>query len=199
MNPITNTNKNNHLLLVDDERIVLATLGLGLSKAGHTVMTAESIDEAESLLASESHVDLAIIDISMPNRSGLELAELLAIDQIPFIFLTAISDQEIVDKATNLGALGYLVKPVVVQQLIPAINAALARAEELRSMKRIETQLKTALNGAREINIAIGIIIVKQQLSRKAAFEFLRSSARQQSRKLADLAAELIRESEPFD
>ncbi len=199
MNPITNTNKSNHLLLVDDERIVLATLGLGLSKAGHTVMTAESIDEAESLLASKSHVDLAIIDISMPNRSGLELAELLAIDQIPFIFLTAISDQEIVDKATNLGALGYLVKPVVVQQLIPAINAALARAEELRSMKRIETQLKTALNGAREINIAIGIIIVKQQLSRKAAFEFLRSSARQQSRKLADLAAELIRESEPFD
>jgi len=199
MNPITNTNKNHHLLLVDDERIVLATLGLGLSKAGHTVMTAESIDEAESLLASESHVDLAIIDISMPNRSGLELAELLAIDQIPFIFLTAISDQDIVDKATNLGALGYLVKPVVVQQLIPAINAALARAEELRSMKRIETQLKTALNGAREINIAIGIIIVKQQLSRKAAFEFLRSSARQQSRKLADLAAELICASEPFD
>lgn len=199
MNPITNTNKNHHLLLVDDERIVLATLGLGLSKAGHTVMTAESIDEAESLLTNESHIDLAIIDISMPNRSGLELAELLAIDQIPFIFLTAISDQEIVDKATNLGALGYLVKPVVVQQLIPAINAALARAEELRSMKRIETQLKTALNGAREINIAIGIIIVKQQLSRKAAFEYLRSSARQQSRKLADLAAELIRESEPFD
>jgi response regulator NasT len=193
------SNKNNyHILLVDDERVVLAILGLGLTKAGYNVTTAESVDEAEALLMENDQPDLAIIDISMPDRSGLELAEILGIEQIPFLLLTAISDQGIVDKVTRLGALSYLVKPVTVQQLIPAIDAALARAEELGSLKKAEVQLKTALNGARELNIAIGITIVKHHISRKAAFELLRTTARQQSRKLADIAAELIVENEPL-
>ena len=193
------SNKNNyHILLVDDERVVLAILGLGLTKAGYNVTTAESVDEAEALLMENDQPDLAIIDISMPDRSGLELAEILGIEQIPFLLLTAISDQGIVDKVTRLGALSYLVKPVTVQQLIPAIDAALARAEELGSLKKAEVQLKTALNGARELNIAIGITIVKHNISRKAAFELLRTTARQQSRKLADIAAELIIENEPL-
>ena len=187
-----------HILLVDDERVVLAILGLGLTKAGYNVTTAESVDEAEALLMENDQPDLASIDISMPDRSGLELAEILGIEQIPFLLLTAISDQGIVDKVTRLGALSYLVKPVTVQQLIPAIDAALARAEELGSLKKAEVQLKTALNGARELNIAIGITIVKHNISRKAAFELLRTTARQQSRKLADIAAELIIENEPL-
>lgn len=193
-------NKNKYqLLLVDDERVVLAILGLGLSKAGYNVMTAESVDEAEALLASGLQPSIAIIDISMPVRTGLELAEILAVKQVPFILLTAINDQAIVDQSTHLGALSYLVKPVTVQQLIPAIDAALARSEELRGLKATENQLQAALNGSREINIAIGITMAKHQLSRKAAFELLRSTARKQSQKLADLATQLIQNHEVLD
>ena len=187
------------ILLVDDERVVLAVLGLGLSKAGYKVITAESVDEAEALLVDGNQPNLAIIDICMPDRGGLELAELLAIAQIPFLLLTAISSQDVVDKANSFGALAYLVKPVTIQQLIPAIDAALARAYELQGLKMVESQLKTALNGAREINIAIGITMMQHQVNHKTAFELLRSSARKQSRKLADIAIELIRSNEPFN
>ncbi|MDP2102993.1 MAG: response regulator [Methylotenera sp.] len=185
------------ILLVDDERVVLAIIGLGLTKAGYNVITAESVDEAESILAEGIRPDMSIIDISMPNRSGLDLAEQLSNERIPFMLLSAINDQEVVNKTSQLGALGYVVKPIVIQQLIPALEAALARSVELRGMRATEDQLKRALNGGREINIAIGIIIIKNHVNRKEAFELLRSTARKQSRKIEDIATELIITSEP--
>lgn len=196
-----NANTNKHsLLLVDDERLVLATLAQGLSRAGYAVSTAESVDEAEALLASGERPDLAILDVNMPGRSGLELAERLgSFDHIPFMLLTAYSDQLIVEQAAAYGALGYLVKPVDTRQLVPAIEAALARATELRSLRMTGQQLQNALNNEREISVAVGITMVQYRLGRKAAFDLLRKTARNQRRKLAELAIEIINASEALN
>lgn len=188
------------ILLVDDDRLVLSTLARGLSRAGYGVSTAESVDDAEAILAGGERPDLAILDVSMPGRSGLELAERLhSFDHIPFMLLTAYSDREIVDRATACGALGYLVKPVDAPQLVPAIRAALARAEEIYGLKATGRQLQEALNSEREISIAIGITMVQYRLDRRAAFERLRKTARSQNRKLAELAADVIKASETLN
>jgi len=193
-------NSKHTLLLVDDERLVLATLAQGLSKAGYAVSTAESVDEAEALLASGERPDLVILDVSMPGRNGLELAERLhSFDHIPFLLLTAYSDQAIVEQAAACGALGYQVKPVDTRQLVPAIEAALARAAELRSLRMTGQQLQNALDGEREISIAVGITMVQYRLGRKAAFELLRKTARSQSRRLAELAVDVIKASEALN
>ena len=157
-------------------------------------------NDAEAILASGERPDLAILDVNMPGRSGLELAERLrSFDHIPFMLLAAYSDQEIVDKATAMGALGYLVKPVDTPQLLPAIKAALARAEDMQNLRAIGRQLQVALNGEREISIAIGITMMQYRLDRKAAFELLRKTARSQNRKLAELAADVIKASETLN
>lgn len=188
------------LLLVDDERLVLATLGQGLSRAGYTVSTAESVDEAEATLASGERPDLVILDVSMPVRNGLELAERLRLfDHIPFMLLTAYSDQQIVEQAASNGALGYLVKPVDTRQLVPAIEAALARATELRSLRMTGQQLQNALDKERDISIAVGITMAQYRLGRRAAFELLRKNARTQRRNLAELAMEVIKASETLN
>jgi len=188
------------ILLVDDDRLVLSTLARGLAGAGYCVSTAESVDDAEAILAGGERPDLAILDVSMPGRSGLELAERLhSLDHISFMLLTAYSDQEIVDRATACGALGYLVKPVDTPQLLPAVRAALALAGDIHSLKATGRQLQAALDGEREISIAIGITMVQYRLDRKAAFELLRKTARSQSRKLAELAADVIRASETLN
>lgn len=188
------------LLLVDDERLVLATLGQGLSRAGYTVSTAESVDEAEATLASGERPDLVILDVSMPVRNGLELAERLRLfDHIPFMLLTAYSDQQIVEQAASSGALGYLVKPVDTRQLVPAIEAALARATELRSLRITGQQLQNALDKERDISIAIGITMAQYRLGRRAAFELLRKNARNQRRSLAELAMDVIKASETLN
>jgi response regulator NasT len=196
----SNINSKRSLLLVDDEPLVLTTLAIGLSRVGYIVSTAESVDEAEASLASGERPDLVILDVSMPGRSGLELAErLCSFDHIPFILLTSYSDQEIVEQAATYGALGYLVKPVDIRQLVPTIEAALARAIELRELRKTGQQLQTALDAEREISIAIGITMVQYRLGRKAAFELLRKTARSRRCKLVELAMEVIRASETLN
>lgn len=196
----TNVHSETTILLVDDDRLVLSTLSMGLTRAGYRVVTAESADDAEAFLASGERPDLAILDVRMPGTSGLALAERLrSLDHIPFMLLTAYSDQETVDRATASGALAYLVKPVDTPQLVPAIKAALARARDIHGLEATERQLQQALNSEREISIAIGITMVQYRLDRKAAFELLRKTARSQGRKLAVLAVEIISASETLN
>lgn len=185
------------ILLVDDDRLVSSTLTMGLRRAGYRVLTAESVDDAEAILASGERPDLAILDVRMPGASGLELADRLrSLDHVPFMLLTAYSDQETVDRATASGALSYLVKPIDTPQLIPAIRAALARAKDIHGLQATERQLQRALDSEREISIAIGITMLQYRLDRKAAFELLRKTARNKGRKLSELAVDVISASE---
>jgi response regulator NasT len=195
---IFNVKPSPYLLVVDDERVVLATLEMGLTRAGYSIGTAESVEEAEAALANK-RPDLVILDVNLSGRNGLDLAEELSIDQIPFLMLSAYSEMETVERATQYGALGYLVKPVDTRQLIPAIEAALVRAEDISSLQATGQQLQSALDSEREISIAIGITMVKYRLDRKAAFELLRKTARNQRRKLTVLAAEIISASETLN
>ena len=181
------------LLLVDDDRLVLATLTRGLEAAGFAVVPAESVTEAEDLLAGGTRPDLAIVDVMMPERSGLELAQRLQeLDHIPFILLTATADAQVVEQATQNGALGYVVKPVDVPQLVPTIEAALARSSDLQDFRLTQRQLQAALDADRNINVAIGIVMVRQRVGRNDAFDQLRKTARARRLKLSALASELI-------
>lgn len=181
------------LLLVDDDRLVLVTLARGLSDKGYRILTAESVDDAEVILSSGERPDLAILDVNMPGKDGLYLAErLLSFDHIPFIFLSGYSDQSFVERATEYGALGFLIKPIDSPRLVPTIEAALARAKELRHLKNTERDLQAALDNERLVSVAIGITMMQYRLGRRAAFELLRKAARSQRRKLAEIATDVV-------
>lgn len=189
-----NPTRKTRLLLVDDDRLVLATLCGGLLDAGYEISTAESAEEAEMLLASGLRPDLAIVDIRMSGQDGIYLARRLReLDHIPFMMLSAYSEQRLIDQATRHGALGYLVKPLDTPQLLPAIEAALSRANELQSLRDARTQLQAALDAERDISVAIGVTMMRYRLQRQDAFELLRKTARSERRKLAELATEIIR------
>lgn len=181
------------LLLMDDDRLVLATLGEGLRQAGYRVTTASSVEEAEELL-SANDFDLAILDMRLPGQSGLDLARQLraANSDVPFIFLTAYSDDDLVTQASEIGAMGYVVKPADPDRLVPAIEAALARAKDARVLKETGRQLQTALDADRDVSIAIGVMMERRRLGRQEAFEVLRTQARTERRKLIELAREVV-------
>jgi response regulator NasT len=187
-------NSNPAILLVDDDRLILAVFTKGLTSAGYRVIRAESVDDAEALLIMGERPDMVILDVNMPGRSGLELAvRLSTVDFIPFILLTAYNDEVIVEQAAASGALSYLVKPIDVPQLIPAIEAALARAQDIKNLRNTGNQLQSALAAERDISIAVGITMVQYRIDRRGAFEMLRKTARGQRRKLAELAMEVIK------
>lgn len=186
-----------HLLLVDDDRLILATLSRGLQDVGYRVSCAESAEEAQEMLTSGLHPDLALLDVRLPGADGLSLAQRLCeLDHIPFVMLSAYSDEATVQRAANLGALGYLVKPLDTASIRPTLEAALQRAREQAQLRLNRDQLQTALHNDRDINVAIGITMVQYRLTRQAAFDMLRAAARSQRRKLAVLAQEVIQTSE---
>ena len=81
--------------------------------------------------------DMALLDITMPGMTGLELAKHLKTHTtVPFMFLSAIGDSESSKEAAAYGAVGYLVKPVDAERLMPAFEAGLARADDIRQLRR---------------------------------------------------------------
>ena len=185
MNPST-------ILVVDDDRLILFTLAKGLRDAGYTVIEADS-GELAIEMCTDISPDLAVLDIHMPGLSGLEIGQWLKEQTCtPFIFLSAYNDQTTVKQATDSGALGYLVKPLDVDRILPTVQAALARAEDMRQLQQNEQHLNSALKGNRDISLAMGILMERKKIGQQEAFELLRGSARNQRRKTAEIAAEII-------
>lgn len=184
MNPAT-------ILVVDDDRLILFTLAKGLRDAGYTVIEADSGELAIEMFTDISP-DLAVLDIHMPGLSGLEVGQWLKVHTCtPFIFLSAYNDQTTVRQATDSGALGYLVKPLDVDRILPTVQAALARAEDMHQLQQSEQHLNLALKSSRDISLAMGILMERNHLNQQEAFELLRGSARKQRRKTAEIAAEI--------
>lgn len=182
-----------HVLLVEDDRLVLATVARGLREAGYQVEATESAEDAQEWLANGRRPDLALLDMCMPGQDGLWLAQRLRdLDRVPFLVFSAYGDAEFVAQAAALGALSYLVKPLDVAQLIPAIETALVRAGEMHAMRSVNDGLQAALDADRDISVAIGLTMACHRLPREKAFDVLRQSARTQRRKLVDVARQLM-------
>src|ERR1700758_5486026 len=114
------------ILVVDDVRLVLATVTHGLAKAGYEIIDADNGDDA-ILLARQHRPDLALLDIRMEGMSGFDVAAYLRESlQTPFMFLSAFADDATVAQVKALGAVAYLVKPLDIAQILPTVEAALA-------------------------------------------------------------------------
>lgn len=180
------------VLIVDDDPVVLSALALGLSSMGYQVDKAASGEEAV-YKCLQHNPTIAVLDVNMPGISGIEAArQIRETSGVPVMFLSAYDEQELVDQAVAEGGLGYLVKPIRINQLIPAIHAALARAEELGKLESTRQDLTHALEGDRTINVAMGILMERHHLLKDAAFEALRQRARTTGRKIGEVAMEVV-------
>jgi response regulator NasT len=186
------------LLVVDDDRIVLATLVAGLSRAGFDVVVAANADDAMKL-AVETNPALALLDVQMEGKNGLDVAEFLAREtRVPFMFLSAFGDDAIVKQASSYGAMGFLVKPLDVKQLVPAIRSALERAHDISHLKDGAAMLADTLvqGKGRQSLIAIGILVERHKINCDQALEMLHQRSRASGRAVEDVALTLIEQAE---
>lgn len=180
------------LLFVDDDRLVLATLSKGLKGAGYHVQVAESAAAALELCAVTAF-DLAILDICMPAVNGIELASRLRDGHgLSAMFLSANGDRAQVEQAVAEGAVGFLIKPAGIGNLIPEIECALARVRDLQALTRLKVQLESALSSGRGTSVAIGMTMERHRLSEQQAFMKLREEARSRREKLEVYCAALV-------
>ena len=180
------------ILIVDDDPLLLQFLTEVIGHAGYETVAATSGEQALQLIA-EREPDMALLDITMPGMTGLELARhLKEHTSVPFMFLSAIGDSESSRQAAANGAVGYLVKPVDAERLMPAFEAGLARADDIRQLRRTEHNLNAALAAGRETSLAVGLLMCKFQTDRNTAFEVLRDHARSSRRKINEVADQLL-------
>jgi response regulator NasT len=193
------------ILVVDDDRLVLATLAHGLAQAGYDVIDADNGDDA-ILLAREHRPELALLDIRMDGLSGFDVAAYLREHlRIPFMFLSAFSDEATQARIKSLGALAYLVKPLDVAQIVPVVADAFAQLRaraaaegpaapaERAAAPRPAVTAPAAIDPlAQPVAIAIGIVMHRYSLPRAQALERLRRLAQQEGRSLEASAQALV-------
>ena len=186
------------ILVVDDDRLVLATLTHGLAQAGYEIIDADNGDDA-ILLAREHRPDLALLDIRMEGKSGFDVAAYLRdYCQTPFMFLSAFSDDSTVAQVKALGAVAYLVKPLDIGQIVPAVEAAFAQLHLRRAQAARATASDSADAAApadplsQPVAIAVGVLMHRYSLSRGAALERLERLAAAESRPLVQQAERLL-------
>ena len=187
------------ILVVDDDRLVLATLTHGLAQAGYEVLDADNGDDA-ILLARQHRPDLALLDIRMEGMSGFDVAGYLRdYLQVPFMFLSAFADEETIAQVKALGALAYLIKPLDIHQIVPAVEAAFAnrpRPEAAPPAPTAPAAVPTTVGAdealAQPVATALGILMHRYSLNRAQALTRLRRLAGEQGLALEDQAERLI-------
>ena len=181
------------ILVAEDETIIRLDLIELLRNAGHDVC-AEARDGSEAVeLAREHEPDLAILDVKMPKLDGIEAARRIMDERpIPIVMLTAYGQSELVGRAVEAGVFGYLVKPFRESDLLPAIQTASARHEELAALREEAESLSEALAARKSIERAKGLLMAKENLSEADAFARLRKASQVSGRPLKVIAEAVI-------
>lgn len=185
------------VLIAEDEPLTRTILRARLEKLGHQVV-AEAENGQMAVEASRIHKpEVIVMDIRMPEMDGIEAAQQI-INEHPcaILFLTALSDETLVEQASDAGALAYLMKPFRKEDLAPALEVAVRRFRQIQNQGKEIAELKETLESRKLIERAKGILMDRQGLSEKEAFNRIHFQARNQNKKMRDIAQSIITASE---
>lgn len=181
------------VLVADDEAIIRLGLRSMLAQMGHEVLLAADGREALNL-ARASRPDIALLDIRMPNVDGLEVALTLNQRQaMPIILLTAYSEQDLIERATELQVQAYLIKPVDERDLTAAIPVAIARFKDSQVAQDKITDLQETIETRKLIDRAKGVLMLRDALSEDQAYHQLQKRARDERISMRKVAEDVLR------
>jgi AmiR/NasT family two-component response regulator len=181
------------VLVADDDPIIRLDLKQMLANLGYEVV-AEAGDGNEAVLLARSvKPDVCVLDVRMPERDGISaVAELVSEGISAAILLTAYSDQELVQKATEAGAFAYLVKPFKPQDLPPAIEVAVSRFRQTQALHKQVRELNQRLEARRIIERAKGLLMRKQGVSEEEAYARIRQKSMETRRSMREVAEAIL-------
>ena len=164
------------ILVAEDEALIRMDLVEMLIEAGYEVV-AEASDGAQAIELAQLHKpDLAILDVKMPILDGISAAEkIIAI--APVLMLTAFSQRELVERARDAGVMAYVVKPFSIGDLVPAIEIAISRHLQMRSLADEVADLHERLETRKTVDRAKGILMQALNLSEPEAFSWIQRAA----------------------
>lgn len=185
--------ENLRILIADDESIIRLDLKKILEKMGHRVVAEASDGKTAVELARKHELDLAILDIKMPEMDGLDAAKIVTEEKIcPVLLLTAYSQQDLIDRAKEAGVFGYLVKPFREADLLPAIEIAISRYKEMEALEQEVGTLQDALETRKLVDRAKGILIDRRGMKEQEAFRWIQLQSMNTRKSMREIAEAII-------
>lgn len=181
------------IVIADDESLIRMDLREMLTNLGYLVVGEGGDGQSAVNLARELRPDIVIMDIKMPDLNGIEAAQILTSEKIaPVLLLSAYSQQELVQQATDAGVAGYLVKPFQESDLTPAIEIALARYSEFRALEKENDNLAETLETRKLVDRAKGILMESQSLNETEAFRRIQKMSMNNRKPMKAVAEAII-------
>jgi two-component system, response regulator PdtaR len=181
------------IIIADDETNQRTDLKGVLTRLGYLVV-GEVGDSLSALqLAREIRPDLVIIDIHPPARDDIAAIETLMREKIaPVLLLTAFSDQRFVERAAEAGVVSYMIKPLGENKLTPAIEVALARYHDFRTLEEKVRTLTKQLETSKIIERAKGLLMEKEKLTEREAFQKIRKTSMNNRKSMREVAEAVL-------
>ena len=179
------------ILVAEDEALIRMDLVEMLQEAGYTVVAQAANGEEAIARATEHRPDLAILDVKMPILDGISAAEKI-ISIAPVLMLTAFSQRELVERARDAGVMAYVVKPFTIGDLVPAIEIAISRHTQMRSLAEEVADLHERLETRKIIDRAKGILMKALNLSEPEAFSWIQRAAMDRRLTMKEVAHAVI-------
>jgi two-component system, response regulator PdtaR len=183
------------VLVAEDESLIRLDLAEMLAEEGYQVV-GEADDGATAVrLAEELRPDLVVMDVKMPVLDGISAAERIVSQRIaPVLILTAFSQRELVERAREAGAMAYLVKPFAKTDLVPAIEMALSRHEEIAQLESEVADLTERLETRKLVDRAKGLLQTRYGLTEPDSFRWIQKAAMDKRTSMREVAQVVIAE-----
>ncbi|MHB0912372.1 MAG: ANTAR domain-containing response regulator [Armatimonadota bacterium] len=181
------------ILIADDESIIRLDLKNILENMGHKVVAEAGDGKTAVELAKRSEIDLAILDIKMPEMDGLDAAKAITDEKLcPVLLLTAYSQQDLIQRAREAGVFGYLVKPFKETDLLPAIEIAISRYREMQALEKEVGNLQEKIEVRKIVDRAKGILMDKRGMKEQDAFRWIQAQSMNTRKTMREIAEAVI-------
>ena len=181
------------VLVAEDETLIRLDIVEILTGAGYQVVGEAENGERAVELAREQAPDLVVMDVKMPGMEGSTAARTIAEETIaPVVMLTAFSQRDLVESAREAGAMAYVVKPFGENDLIPAIEIAAARFEELRALEQEVSSLAEQFETRKLVDRAKSLLISNMGLTEPQAFRWIQKTSMDRRLTMREVAETVV-------
>ena len=180
------------VLVAEDEALIRMDIVESLTEFGYEVVAQAGDGEEAVALATQHKPDICIMDVKMPKLDGISAAEKISELKIPVVLLTAFSQKELVTRASEAGAMAYIVKPFTPSDLLPAIEIALSRFDQISALEAEIGDLNERFETRKLIDRAKGLLNEKMNLSEPEAFRWIQKASMDRRLTMAEVANTII-------